>query len=176
MTEKNSKTYALAIIAHPDDESFLLAGTTLIFAEEGKSVKIVCATKGEKGADRLNRQFTEDQMAQIRASELENACGILGCSCAKFFNYPDGGLDQVNFDQLTADLKLAIEQLQPEIILTFGKEGISGHKDHVVIGQAAIEAAKNSRHKVREIWLASIPASVIKEFNEHLRSRKVHHA
>src|SRR5438874_772108 len=66
--------FALAIIAHPDDEAFLLAGTCLKFAAEGKKVGIICATHGEKGADRLNRQLTEAEMAAIRTKELHTAC------------------------------------------------------------------------------------------------------
>jgi len=171
---KHGSIYALAIVAHPDDESFLLAGTSLKFADEGKYVGVICATHGEKGADRLNRDLTEEQMSKIRSDELLRACSLLKCGCLGFFDYPDGGLDQIDFQELTDKLKNSIEELQPEIILTFGEEGISGHKDHIVIGRAAMAAAKKSAHKVREIWRASVPASAIDEFNEHLAGRKVH--
>ncbi len=169
------KLYALAILAHPDDEAFLMAGTCMKLAEEDKQVGVVCATRGEKGADRLNRNLTEEQMAVIRTSELESACRIIGCKCVKFGQYPDGKLSEIDFNQLTADIVAQIEAHQPEILLTFGKEGISGHKDHIVIGQAAMAAARASSWRVKEIWLASIPASAIKQFNEHLAGRKVHH-
>ncbi len=168
--------YALAVIAHPDDESFLLSGTCMKFTEEGKIVGVVCATRGEKGADRLNRELTEDQMADIRTKELHAACKIIGCSCVKFGHYPDGGLDKIDFEKLVADIVSEIEKYKPEIVLTFGPEGISGHKDHMVIGLAATAASKQAAHKIKELWLASIPASVIGRFNEHLNQRRVHHA
>lgn len=169
------KIYALAILAHPDDEAFLLAGTSLKFAEEGKSVAVICATHGEKGADRLNRNLTEKEMAQIRAEELQTACKIIGCNCQEFFNYPDGALDQADFKLLVQDLVAKIEQYQPKIILTFGQEGISGHKDHIAIGEAAVAATKQSNHQASEIWRASIPASAMKAFKEYLAGKKVHH-
>jgi LmbE family N-acetylglucosaminyl deacetylase len=168
--------YALAIIAHPDDESFLLAGTSLKFAEEGKSVGVICVTRGEKGADRLNRNLTEEQMAEIRSQELQKACNILKCQCTEFGNHPDGRLDQTNFDELVGELVQKINQYQPKIILTFGKEGISGHKDHIVIGKAAVAAAQKSNPKPKEVWLASMPVSAIDDFNAHLTTRKVHHS
>jgi LmbE family N-acetylglucosaminyl deacetylase len=171
----HEKTHALAIIAHPDDESFLLAGTSLKLKEEGKVVDIICATRGEKGADRLGRSLSLVEMAKIRSSELFSACGILGCKCTKFFDYPDGALDQVNFEELTEILKEQIEKCQPELILTFGPEGVTGHKDHIAIGKAAIEAAKRSTHKPKELWLASIPASEVESFKEHINRRRVHH-
>jgi LmbE family N-acetylglucosaminyl deacetylase len=173
---KNQLTYALAIIAHPDDEAFLLAGTSLKFAEEGKKVGVICATHGEKGADRLNRNLNQEEMAKIRANELQTACSIIRCEIIQYLDYPDGGLDKADFKLLVRKLAVKIEQCHPEIILTFGKEGISGHKDHVIIGEAATAAATASHHGVREVWRASMPASAIKKFNEHLALRKVHHS
>ncbi len=175
MNQTNNPIYALAILAHPDDESFLLAGTTLKFAEEGKQVGVICATRGEKGADRLNRNLNSEQMADIRVKELKQACQILGCGCSEFFKYPDGELDQMDQTKLIDELVTFIELYEPEIIITFGPEGISGHRDHIAIGTASVEATKKSNHQVKEIWLASMPASQIDSFNEHLNSRKVHH-
>jgi len=171
----NPKLYALAIIAHPDDESFLFAGTSLKFADEGKTVGVICATRGEKGADRLNRNLDPDQMAQIRISELKKACSILGCQC-ECFNYPDGMLDQLDFEKLVAELAGKIDHYQPEVVLTFGKEGISGHRDHITIGKAAVAAMEQASHKPQEIWRVSMPASAIVDFNDHLAKRKVHHS
>lgn len=166
--------YALGIVAHPDDESFLFAGTCLKLAEEGKRTVVICATRGEKGADRLNRKLSMAQMAKIRVSEARKAGKIIKLAKVEFFNFPDGGLDRVNFAKLTAMLTKKIEKFRPVIILTFGREGISGHKDHIVIGKATIAAVKKSKHKPHEILLASIPASAIKLFNKHLATRKVH--
>ncbi|MEJ0021583.1 MAG: PIG-L family deacetylase [Candidatus Doudnabacteria bacterium] len=166
--------YALGIVAHPDDESFLFAGTCLKLAAEGKNMAVICATKGEKGADRLKRKLSMAQMAKLRQLEGKKAAKIIKLSKLEFFNYPDGGLDRVDFLKLTARLAEKIEKYRPEIILTFGKEGISGHKDHIVIGKATITAVKRSKYKPQKILLASIPASAIKVFNKHLITRKVH--
>jgi N-acetylglucosamine malate deacetylase 2 len=171
----NESIHALIIIAHPDDESFLFAGTTLKFQEEGKTVAVICATRGEKGADRLNRDLTPLQMAKIRTAELLGACNILHCECKKFFNHPDGALDKDNFDQLVTELTEEINSYQPKIILTFGSEGISGHRDHITIGRAAIAASKQAHPQPAEIWLASIPASKAVDFNHHMNQRKIHH-
>ena len=172
---RDQRVHALAIIAHPDDESFLLAGTTFKFAEQGKQTYVLCATRGEKGADRLNRNLAQKDMARVRALELQNACAVLGCR-NQCLNYPDGGLTGIDLEMLTAKLARKIELLQPQTILTFGKEGISGHKDHITIGRAAVAAAKKSRHKVDQIWRASMPTSIMKTFNEYLLKIRVHHS
>jgi N-acetylglucosamine malate deacetylase 2 len=169
------KVHALAIVAHPDDESFLLAGTTLKFEEEGKEVAIVCATRGDKGADRLGRDLTPLQMAKLRTAELLSACGVLHCECKQFFDYPDGSLDSVNFDELVSNMLKQIEQHQPQIILTFGPEGVSGHRDHITVGKAVMAACKLANPKPSEVWLASIPSSLAENFHQHMEQRKIHH-
>ena len=176
MKNINPKIHALVIVAHPDDESFLFAGTTLKFAEEGKSVGVICATKGEKGVDRLGRHLSEEKMAEIRTHELENACSTIHCNCLNIMDYHDGGLAQTNFYQLVDDLAEKIEKYEPKIVLTFGIEGISGHKDHITIGLAARAAVKKSVHKIKEIWLSSLPVSVMGQFNQYLAQIKVHHS
>ncbi len=171
----HNSIYGLIIVAHPDDESFLFAGTTLQFEDQGKVIGIICATKGEKGADRLNRNLSTFEMAKIRTKELLGACHILNCECKNFYDYPDGGLDQVDFDELVNKLIKDIDRHQPEIILTFGDEGVSGHRDHIAIGKAATKAAMNAENKPKEVWKASIPASMAEDFVIHAEKRRVHH-
>ena len=172
---KQKLIYALAIIAHPDDEAFLLAGTCMKFAEEGKSVGVLCATHGEQGADRLHRDLTPEQMAEIRIAELRRACSMIHCDCLELLDYPDGGLNLADSEQLESTLIKEIEKYQPKIIFTFGPEGITGHKDHIAIGRAAQAAAEQAQPRPKEIWLVSIPTSLMSKFLEHLSLRKIHH-
>jgi LmbE family N-acetylglucosaminyl deacetylase len=172
----SSKIYALGIVAHPDDETFLFAGTCLKFKEKRLNTAVICATKGEKGADRLNRNLTKKQMATERMAELKKAAKIMELSFVKFYNYKDGGLGDADQPGLVSKLVKELETFQPEIVLTFGKEGISGHNDHIAIGRAALAAVRKSKFKPKEIWLASMPASKIKNFNANLAKRKVHHS
>ena len=39
----------LAVLAHPDDESFGMGGTLALYAAEGTEVHLACATRGEAG-------------------------------------------------------------------------------------------------------------------------------
>lgn len=172
---KNLKC-VLVIVAHPDDESFLFAGASLKLAEQGKRLVLICATRGEKGSPSLPRPVSTKQMSQIREEELRAAGKILKINIIECLNYQDGKLAETDFDRLTKTLARRIEKYKPELILTFGQEGISGHKDHITIGRAAAAAAKMAKHKVREIWRACRPASLTREFNEFLGRIRVHHA
>ncbi|MEO8065470.1 MAG: PIG-L family deacetylase [Candidatus Doudnabacteria bacterium] len=176
MTTKTKPIYALGIVAHPDDESFLFAGTSLMLASEGKKVGVVSATKGEMGADRLNRKLSKKQMAVIRLAEGKKAGKIIKLTFVDFLNHPDGGLEQINFNKFVKELVKKIEQHRPKIVLTFGREGISGHRDHIAIHRATVAAVKQARHKPDSLLLASLPSSAMPAFNKHLLTRKVHHS
>ncbi|MEJ5225942.1 MAG: PIG-L family deacetylase, partial [Anaerolineales bacterium] len=39
----------LAVLAHPDDESFGMGGTLALYARQGHNVYLICATRGEAG-------------------------------------------------------------------------------------------------------------------------------
>ncbi len=43
------KSVLLAVLAHPDDESFGLGGTLALYAQRGVETHLVCATRGEAG-------------------------------------------------------------------------------------------------------------------------------
>lgn len=172
----SNKLYALAIVAHPDDESYLMAGSAMLFAQKQQSFGLICATKGEKGSSKLGRPVTEAEVGQIREQELREAGRIFKSDIIEVLEYPDGGLYQVDFDGLVQDLVSRINQYRPEIIITFGPEGISGHKDHQTIGRAALAAAKLARTNPKEVWLASRPASQMDLWNDYVEKMRVHHS
>jgi LmbE family N-acetylglucosaminyl deacetylase len=172
----NKNVYALAIVAHPDDESYLIAGTTRTLASENKRLALICATKGEKGVDRLNRGLSQKQLSEIRHRELIKATKILKCHNLDVLNYHDGGLEEVNISKLAKHLSTYINKYKPEIIITFGAEGISGHHDHIIVGKATQLAIGLVKVKPKELWLMQVPKSIIGDFNQNMVNRRVHHS
>ena len=168
--------FALIIIAHPDDESFLLAGTSLKLALENKTVAIICATRGERGSSRLKEPLAMPALGKIRERELCEAARILKVSSVECLGYKDGNLATADFFELTNKLVRRIDAYAPQLILTFGREGISGHHDHITIGKAALAATRLAAKKPQAVWLVSMPRSRMKDFNEYLLKIRVHHA
>ena len=68
-----TKPALMAVLAHPDDESFGMGGTLALYARRGYPVHYVCATRGEAGD--VDPQFLEgfDSVAERREAELR--CG-----------------------------------------------------------------------------------------------------
>jgi LmbE family N-acetylglucosaminyl deacetylase len=148
---KNKQTL-LAVLAHPDDESFGMGGTLARYAQDGVEVHLVCATRGEVGE--ISPEYMEgfDTIAERRVSELRCAAGILGLEGVHFLDYRDSGMpgtpDNEHPDALAAapEEKVAAEvahyirMLRPQVILTFDPIGGYKHPDHIAIHDATVKA------------------------------------
>jgi len=134
----------MAIFAHPDDESFGNGGTLARYGEEGVATSIICATRGEAGEISDPALATRDSLGQVREQELRLACSILGVGELRFLDYVDGTLQGVDQGECIGKIVKAIRELKPQVIITFGPDGVYGHPDHVAISQMATEAFRLS--------------------------------
>ena len=75
MVEKLS---LMAVLAHPDDESFGNGGTLAKYTEQGVVTSLVCATRGEAGEISDPSLATRENLGQVREQELRLACLIIG--------------------------------------------------------------------------------------------------
>lgn len=119
----------MVILAHPDDESFPIGGTIAKSAAEGMDVHLVVATRGEAGIPNK----TEAETAVIRETELRRACAELGVQQLTFLDYVDGTLAGISDESGTMRLLDVLRQALPDVVITFGADGISGHPDHLAV-------------------------------------------
>jgi len=139
--EELSELRLLAVFAHPDDESFGVGGTLAKYSAEGVGVHLVCATRGEEGSVGDPPICGREELAALREQELRAACSVLGVRTLRFLGCVDGQLDACPRLPLVGELVAAMRKLRPQVVITFGPDGISGHRDHVAIGRAVTEAA-----------------------------------
>ncbi|TVR69922.1 MAG: PIG-L family deacetylase [Sphaerobacteraceae bacterium] len=130
----------LGIFAHPDDESRIVGGALARYADQGISVSLLVATRGEAGSCGEPPLCDSEDLAQFRERELREACEILGVSDLSILDYQDGKLEDVDLDELTGHCVAAIRRQRPHVVLTFGPEGRTLHPDHIVIHKAATAA------------------------------------
>jgi len=129
----------LLLFAHPDDETFTAGGTLALHAQKGWDVTLVCATDGERG-QQGRRGLDDTAYGELRIAELQRAARILGIGQIIRLSWGDGTVANRNGDQAVADLLEIIEHTKPHAILTFGPDGISGHRDHVAMSDFATAA------------------------------------
>jgi LmbE family N-acetylglucosaminyl deacetylase len=119
----------LAIFAHPDDEAFGPSGSLAKFAQE-REVYLVCVTNGDAGQ---NATSLTVELGEIRKKELLQSAEILGIKQVIFLGYKDGSLSNNLYHEVAAKIEQLVEELQPEALLTFDHQGISGHLDHIFV-------------------------------------------
>ena len=136
----NRKPLILAVFAHPDDESFLAGGTLAHYAFSGVEVELLCLTHGEKG---YSEQATGEErylLPRVRKAELARSCKNLGVKLLPVLDFPDGDLANIGLAKLTQPIVNVIRLHRPDIVLTFGPEGLTGHPDHIAIHRATTRA------------------------------------
>ena len=146
----------LAVLAHPDDETFGLGGTIALYAQKGYEVYYVCATRGEVGA--ADPEFMEgfNDVAEMRTTELMRAAKVLGLKDVFFLGYRDSGMPntkenehpnaQINYsvEEVAGKVVKYIRELKPDIVLTFDPIGGYKHPDHIHIQKATTLAFEKS--------------------------------
>lgn len=113
-----------------------MGGTLAKYAAHQTHVTLVCATRGEAGIPGL----APEEAAKIREGELRRAAAELGLSEVRFLGYRDGTLAQVEAEELIHRLTELLRETQPDVVLTFGPDGISGHPDHVTLSARVTQA------------------------------------
>jgi LmbE family N-acetylglucosaminyl deacetylase len=146
----------LAVLAHPDDESFGMGGTLALYAEKGADVYLICATRGEVGTVDPEYMQGFSSIAELREAELRCAAQHLGLKGVFFLGYRDSGMpgtpDNSHPDaqvahpveEVAAKVVKHIRELRPDIVLTFDPIGGYRHPDHIHIHQATVLAFERS--------------------------------
>ena len=149
----------LAIFAHPDDETFRPGGTLAILARQGVQVQVLTSTRGEAGSCGEPPLCTVDELPCVRERELHCACAALGIHSMRLMDYLDGHLQEANRETLVKRILSVVDEVKPQVMLSFGPDGISGHPDHVIIGGCASEAFQRAA-QVAALYTVAVPFSL----------------
>lgn len=124
----------LAVVAHPDDESFGLGAVISPFVEAGSQVDVLCLTEGEKstlGAER-------GDLGHVRACELADAAAALDVTRVHLHSFPDGSLADVPLADLESVVTDQVHATAPDLMLVLDAGGVTGHPDHVRATEVAV--------------------------------------
>ena len=146
----------LAVFAHPDDESFGAGGTLAKYAHQDVQVVLLCLTNGEAGIPGVK----PEEAGNIRIHELRQAAEQLGIE-VYFLSYPDGGLARTKPQALLELISSWIDLVQPQVIITFGPDGVSGHPDHVTISNIVTQVFDQTYKKGMLLYIHPSEATVL---------------
>ena len=139
----------VALLAHADDET--AASPVLArYAREGVQVHLLVASDGSAGSGsrgylvRSDSGPEGDALASQRADEARCAAAALGAREPILLGFPDGKLGDYTGDRsliyrLTERIAKEIERLRPDVVITWGPDGGTGHPDHRIVSNIATQ-------------------------------------
>src|SRR5678815_2408107 len=127
----------VVVLAHPDDETPV--GPMLArYAREGVQVHLIIVTDGAQGGSNTTIP-RGPELARARAEEAACSANALGAQPPVLLGFPDAKLGDFLADpsllyRLTERLAAELQRLRPDVVLTWGADGGTGHPDHRLVG------------------------------------------
>jgi LmbE family N-acetylglucosaminyl deacetylase len=137
----------------------------------------VSITSGQKGVAHNNLEPGE-ALGAIREEELRCAAKQLGIHEPFFLRFQDQGISSlIVMERVAERLRDVINQTRPDVVITFGAGGVTGHIDHIVAGEITTQVFQNQsllRHKPRKLYYVAFPESRMEHAPPRLRQRRLH--
>jgi LmbE family N-acetylglucosaminyl deacetylase len=132
-------------------------------ADAGGRVTVLTATRGEKGtADPAD--YDQAHFAARRERELRASLRELGVHDVRLLGCRDGECDLVDDEFAIDSIAEAIATVAPDLVVTFGPDGLTGHRDHRVVCAWVTEAFRRVRDA--ELLYATIPAELATDIEQ----------
>ncbi|MDS0137394.1 MULTISPECIES: N-acetyl-1-D-myo-inositol-2-amino-2-deoxy-alpha-D-glucopyranoside deacetylase [unclassified Amycolatopsis] len=154
----------LFVHAHPDDESITTGASIARYAAGGAEVTVVTCTLGEEGEIMAGLPelaglgaWAADQLGGYRVAELKAACATLGVSRHRYLGglgrWRDSGMAGTpsashpraftggSIDEQAAQLAELIDEVRPQVVVTYDAFGGYGHPDHIRAHEITMAAA-----------------------------------
>jgi LmbE family N-acetylglucosaminyl deacetylase len=144
----------LGVWAHPDDEAFLSAGLMAAAGDAGQRVAVATATWGERGTDDPER-WPPPRLAARRRGELAASLAAVGVAEHHHLGHRDGRCAEVDVVAAAGVVADLLDELRPDVVVTFGPDGMTGHPDHRAVS-AWTTAAWEATGRRAELWYATV--------------------
>jgi LmbE family N-acetylglucosaminyl deacetylase len=162
----------LFVAAHPDDDVFGAARPVALHADDPDlRFSLIHATDGEAGEIAPDSGVTREELGAVRRRETRDGWAAVGRlpDRHEWWGLPDGGLTDHPFDDLVDRISAVLAEERPDVVVTFGPDGITGHPDHVTVSAAtttAFERLAGRGEGLRRLLYCAIPQSWIERWND----------
>jgi LmbE family N-acetylglucosaminyl deacetylase len=167
----------LFVAAHPDDDNFGAAPIVAVHADDPDlRFLLIHATDGEAGEIAPDSGVRKEDLAAARRQEAVDSWTELGRRPDRhdWLGLPDGGLAD-SLEELADRIAAFLADERPDVVATFGPDGVTGHSDHVAVSAATTAAFHQVRVEpgqgLRRLLYGVIPQSSIDRWNERRRQK-----
>ncbi len=140
--------------AHPDDECLTTGGTMARLADEGHRVLLVTATDGALGECPEGLLADGEELAELRAREVQASAAALGVAEHRFLGYGDSGMVgtegnavsgafcNVDVEEAASRLAAWLAEVGADVLVAYDEHGGYGHPDHIQVHRVGVRAAE----------------------------------
>jgi LmbE family N-acetylglucosaminyl deacetylase len=146
----------VTVWAHPDDETYVAGGLMAVARHLGQPVTCITATDGDFAPTEGERR----RVAGVRRTELDLALDLLGVTDGVRFGLRDGECQEIADDVGIALVAEVLDSRQPDTVVTFGPDGLTGHPDHCAVSRWTAEAVRIASPQARLLCPSVTPAMV----------------
>jgi LmbE family N-acetylglucosaminyl deacetylase len=172
VTPRHDPPRLLAVVAHPDDETFGCGSLLLHAAHTGWQTTVLCATRGEAGEPAAGSDLGDRPLGEHRADELREAADLLGVHRLVLLDFVDSGMEgEAGPDTLhgadpaavTAAVRAVAAEIEPDVVLSL--DAADGHRDHARVRDAAVAVADEIGVPA---YLQALPRSLMSRWADHM--------
>jgi LmbE family N-acetylglucosaminyl deacetylase len=168
---------AMVIGAHPDDADVGAAGTSALWAQQGKKIVWVVMTDGAEGSEIPSLHDTD--LMREREREQRMAADVVGVQAVEFLRFSDGHL--TNSEAARKAIVRLIRQYRPRVVFTHDptqqlyapdpddkpeETAYLNHPDHRATGTIVLDAifpAAGNPRSYRELLAEGLPPYQVHE-------------
>lgn len=156
------------IFPHPDDEAFPTGGTIAKYGRDpGVDAHLYTLTRGESSRNARFLDLSPDELAAIRAEEVQESARILQVTSFRQGNYPDKRFEDMDPRIIERDIEDYLMDIRPDVVVTFDVQGGSGHPDHIALHHAVkrVFVELRERHGFpRRLACIAMPTDLVKDW------------
>jgi N-acetyl-1-D-myo-inositol-2-amino-2-deoxy-alpha-D-glucopyranoside deacetylase len=156
---------AVAVFAHPDDESLACGGTLSRLSDLGVRVVLICVSRGERGSIADPALVPDGNLGTVRGEELRNAAAVLGVADddVVLFDEPDGDLRWVHYPEFDQQLARTIDAYSPDFVITFAEDGLYWHRDHIGVHERTYDAVASLGERAPALYYVTMPHGAMRQ-------------
>jgi LmbE family N-acetylglucosaminyl deacetylase len=158
------------IFAHPDDETWSLAGSFALLVPKGVRGAVWTATRGQAGEIAEDSGASRETLPELREAEERAAMAAVGVEQVEFGDFVDGQVEAADRDDLTTAVHGFLEREQPHVVVTMEPGGVTAHPDHMAVSaatQAAFAAyATTAAGQEARLYYWGVPVSDMASWRE----------
>jgi LmbE family N-acetylglucosaminyl deacetylase len=141
--ERRRRRVLAFVAAHPDDDVMGVAGIVALRRDDPEFRFVLAhATDGAAGEIAPGSGATRSTLGAVRRDEDARGWAAIGRSPDhhEWWGHDDGELGELDPAVLERRAAALLERERPDVVLTFGPDGLTGHPDHIAVGAATTKA------------------------------------